>query len=80
MCLNIIHVNDYISHFSKGSTVSHFNLNLRPYDTTQVMNMTILRVEIQIKTKQLEYIKIAGYRLTQGYIKQITFTAISFGK
>ena len=44
------------------------------------MNMTILRIEIQIKTEQLENIEIAGQRLTPGYIKQITFTAISFGK
>ena len=80
MCLNIIHVNDYISHFSEGSTVPHFNLNLRPYDTTQVINMTILRVEIQIKTKQLENIEIFGQRLTPGYIKQITITAIYVGK
>ena len=80
MCLNIIHVNDYISHFSKGSTVPHFYLNLHPYDTTQVMNMTILEDEIQKQTKQLEYITIAGKKLTPGYIKQNTFTEISVGK
>ena len=80
MCLNIIHVNDYISHFSKGSTVSNVYLNIRPYDTTQVMNMTILGDEIQNKTKLLENIKIDGHRLTPGYIKQNTFTEISVGK
>ena len=80
MCLNIIHVNDYISHFSKGSTVLHFYLYLRPYDTTQVMNMTILEDEIQNQTKQLENITIAGKKLTTGYINQITFTEISVGK
>ena len=80
MCLNIIHANDYISHFSKGSTVPHLYLNLRPYDTTQVMNMTILEDEIQKQTKQLENINIEGHGLTPGYIKNNTFTAISSGK
>jgi hypothetical protein len=55
-------VNDYISHFSKGSTVPHFYLNLHPYDTTQIMNMTILEDEIQKQTKQLENITVAGMR------------------
>ena len=80
MCLNIIHVNDYISHFSKGSTVPHFHLNLRPYNTTQIMNMTKLGDEIQKKTEQLEKIKIDGQRLTPAYIKQNTFREISSGK
>jgi hypothetical protein len=73
-------MNDYISHFSEGSTVPHFNLNLLPYDTNQVMNMTILGDEIQKQTKQLENINIEGHGLTPGYIKNNTFTAISSGK
>ena len=40
----------------------------------------VLEDEIQKKTEQLENIKIAGQRLTPGYIKQNTFTAISSGK
>ena len=80
MYLYLYIINDYFSHFSNGSTVPHFNLNLRPYDTTQVMNMTKLGNEIQNKTKQLENIKIDDNRLTPGYINQNTFTAISSGK
>ena len=78
--LNII--NDYISHFSEGSIVAHFNLNLRPYDTNQVINMTeVLEDEIQKKTQQLEKITtIHGYNLTKGYIEKHTSTAISSGK
>ena len=73
-------MNDYISHFSEGSTVPHFNLNLLPYETNQVMNMTILGDEIQKQTKQLENVTIDGDGLTPGYIKKNTFTAISSGK
>ena len=84
MCLNIIHVNDYISHFSNGSTVPHFYLNLRPYDTTQVMyyaNQTeTLENEIQEKTEQLENVIIADCELTPGYIREIILTVISSGK
>jgi hypothetical protein len=77
---NII-INGYISHFSEGSTVPHFNLNIRPYDTNQVMNMTeVLEDEIQKQTEQLENATIDGQRLTPGYIKKNTFTAISSGK
>ena len=77
MCLNIIHVNDYISHFSKGSTVPHFYLNIHPYYTNQTGT---LEDEIQEKTKQLENVIIDGYELTPDYIKQNTFTEIYFGK
>ena len=73
-------INDYFSHFSNGSTVIHFNLNLRPYDTNQVMNMRILGDEIRKMTKQLEKVGIPGYDLTKGYIDTNTFTAISSGK
>jgi hypothetical protein len=74
-------INGYISHFSEGSTVPHFNLNIRPYDTNQVMNMTeVLEDEIQKQTKQLENVNIEGHGLTPGYIKKYTFRAISSGK
>lgn len=70
-----------MSHFSEGSIVAHFNLNLRPYDTNQVINMTeVLEDEIQKKTQQLEKITIDGYNLTKGYIEKNTSTAISSGK
>ena len=80
MYLYLYIINDYFSHFSNGSTVIHFNLILRPYDTNQVMNMRILGDEIRKKTKQLEKVGIAGYNLTKGYIDKNTSTAISSGK
>ena len=80
MYLYLYIINDYFSHFSNGSTVTHFNLNLRPYDTNQVMNMRIVGDEIRKMTKQLEKVGIPGYDLTKGYIDKNTFTAISSGK
>jgi hypothetical protein len=80
MYLYLYIINDYFSHFSNGSTVTHFNLNLRPYATNQVMNMRILGDEIRKMTKQLEKVGIPGYDLTKGYIDKNTFTAISSGK
>ena len=77
MCLNIIHVNDYISHFSNGSTVPHFDLNIHPYYTNQTET---LEDEIQENTKQLENVIIADCELTPGYIRKIILTAISSGK
>jgi hypothetical protein len=45
------------------------------------MNMTeVLEDEIQKQTEQLENATIDGQRLTPGYIKKNTFTAISSGK
>lgn len=67
---------DYILHFSNGSTVLHFNLNLRLYAT--YMTET-LEKEIQEKTIQIEKDKIAGSPLTNGYLNN-TFRDIASGK
>ena len=69
-------INDYILHFSNGSTVPHFDLNLQPYGTSRTET---LEDEIKITTRQLENVTIDGHGLTPDYIKKNTFTAISSG-